>query len=54
MQCITSGEEYIAQFQAVLAGAPPATCVDPDLMVSIQNQNKDYSPSPTLKLVLQR
>ena len=49
VQCITTGPDYVAHFQEVLAGATPYPCVDDNLMVSIQYQNKDYSPSPTLK-----
>jgi len=49
-QCISSAEEYINHFRDVLAGSEPdpSTCVDTDLMVSIQYQSKQYDISPTL------
>jgi hypothetical protein len=50
-ECISSGEEYRAHFQNVLAGDTPNPCVDTNLMVSIQYQNQAYDPSPTLKYV---
>jgi hypothetical protein len=51
LQCISSAEEYINHFREVLNGSAPdpSTCVDTDLMVSIQYQKKEYDISPTLK-----